>query len=166
MAEWRDVIGYEGLYQVSDDGSVRSLDRVVSNKRGLYLKPSRLLKQRPDKDGYKILQLCEDNKKTLHKVHRLVAKAFLTNDDLLPTVNHINEVKNDNRVENLEWCTNTYNRQHSSILSIALVEEIVSGFKAGLTNTQLAGMYPTSHKNISCIRRGGSWTNVTKGEVF
>lgn len=104
--EWRPVVGYEGLYEVSNTGKVRSLNYM---KRKGYVKE---LKPNTDKDGYKTYAL--SNGKTLtKKAHRLVAKAFIPNPDAYPIINHLNGIKDDNRVENLEWCTRSHNSQHS-----------------------------------------------------
>lgn len=102
--EWRDVVGYEGLYQVSDQGRVKSFKW---NKER-FLKPSM------DKDGYLLVTLCTGGKPKTLKVHRLVCEAFHENPDNKPQVNHINEDKTDNRACNLEWCTCKQNVNHGS----------------------------------------------------
>lgn len=99
---WKDIPGYEGYYKVSNTGKVMSLKR-----RGV--KNNRTLKAAKDKDGYERVVLCIDGNKRNYQVHRLVALAFIPNPLNLPQVNHINEVKYDNRVDNLEWCDNEYN---------------------------------------------------------
>jgi hypothetical protein len=90
---WRDVVGYEGLYQVSIDGEVKNV------KTGRILRPCKSHK------GYLLTYLYKDGKGKGYSVHRLVARAWIPNPDNLPQVNHINEDKTDNRVENLEWVT-------------------------------------------------------------
>lgn len=103
MEKWRDVLGYEGLYQVSDEGRVRSLTRV--NNYGRKVR-GQIMKQHKSKHGgYLTVGLCKNGKRTLFYVHRLVAWAFIEPTDTTETVNHINEIKTDNRVENLEWMT-------------------------------------------------------------
>lgn len=104
---WRDVEGYEGLYQVSNTGKVRSL-----NYRGIKGK-KKILKGSTDKDGYHLIVLSKNNKQKTLKVHRLVAKAFIPNPNDLPCINHIDENKKNNCIWNLEWCTYKYNTKYS-----------------------------------------------------
>lgn len=110
---WRPILNYEGYYEVSSFGRVRSVDRIVQN--GKWTKPvrGRILKLN-NNDGYMYCCLCKDGKTKQHKVHRLVAQAFIPNPDNLPYINHKNEDKGDNRVENLEWCTKWYNEHYGN----------------------------------------------------
>ena len=103
---WRDVKGYEGLYQVSSDGRVKSLERTYIDKIGRerYVK-ERILKPVIDRYGYLLVSLYAGGKQKNHTVHRLVCEAFHENPDYKPQVNHINEIKTDNRASNLEWAT-------------------------------------------------------------
>lgn len=96
---WKYIKGYEGLYQVSNFG------RVKSNKFG----KERILKPFTNSTGYLLVSLCKDGKVKAFTVHRLVAEAFIDNPDNLPQVNHRDENKLNNNVDNLEWCTNEYN---------------------------------------------------------
>ena len=110
IEEWRPVVGYEGLYEVSNTGRVRSVDRYVVDSLGhRRFYKGKVLSIVKNKNGYLLINLyCnEKNKKCL--VHRLVAEAFVSNPDNLPEVNHKDEDKTNNRVDNLEWCSRKYN---------------------------------------------------------
>lgn len=111
MEKWKSVAGYEGFYEVSDKGRVRSLDRFARNSRNGDL--TRFVKGKIKKQteccGYLCVTLNRDGKWKAASVHRLVAVAFLDNPLNLPQVNHKDENKKNNRVENLEWCTCEYN---------------------------------------------------------
>lgn len=99
---WRPVAGYNGRYEVSDLGNVKSMDY---NHTG----QTRVLSECDDGSGYRLVCLCKDGRQKSCKVHRLVAEAFIPNPGNLPQVNHKNEDKTDNRAENLEWCSQSYN---------------------------------------------------------
>lgn len=109
---WKDVIGYEGLYMVSNLGRVKSLSRITKRGRKhslTFLKQTKLLKKNNANRGYKQVSLCKNGKIVSVRVCRLVAEAFVPNPNKLPQVNHINEIKDDDRASNLEWCTPKYN---------------------------------------------------------
>ena len=100
---WKPVVGYEGLYEVSNWGRVKSL------KFG----KERILKQ-SIRHGYYIVSLWKNGKGKTYSVHRLVAEAFIDNPDNLPCVNHKDENKQNNVVSNLEWCTHEYNNTYGT----------------------------------------------------
>jgi hypothetical protein len=112
---WKDVVGYEGLYQVSNLGNVKSVARAVKRigQSDLPVK-ERILKQQDDKAGYKTAMLSKGGKLKLLKVHRLVAIAFIENPEGYPIINHKDENKQNNKADNLEWCTHKYNTNYGN----------------------------------------------------
>lgn len=104
--EWKPVRGYEGYYEVSNMGRLRSVERVVYRMRRGILYPVKLkgkIKEFTYHLGYQQCLLCKDGKPSTAKVHRLVAEAFVPNPDNKPCVDHINTIRDDNRAENLRW---------------------------------------------------------------
>ena len=114
---WKDVAGYEGYYQVSNLGRVKSLQTKAyshAQKCAIPVMREKILKPYPDTNKYLIIDLKKDRKRNTQKVHRLVAKAFIPNENNYPQVNHKDENKQNNCVENLEWCTNQYNSTYGT----------------------------------------------------
>lgn len=107
IEEWRPIQGYEGLYEVSDWGRVKSLGNDKSRKE-------KILKGKKNTYGYLHVQLRKDGKGTWKYIHRLVAEAFLENPEHLEQVNHKDECKTNNCVENLEWCDRKYNMNYGT----------------------------------------------------
>ena len=108
---WKDVVGYEGLYKVSDKGNVYSVERIGTNNRkfgGIILKP------KYDKDGYLEVGLSKNGTMKTKRMHRIVAEEFIPNPNGLPQVNHLDEDKTNNNVENLEWCDTRYNSNYGT----------------------------------------------------
>lgn len=110
------VKGYEGIYEVSNLGKVRSLSKYINAGNGnpLRLFKGKILKQYKNKKGYPIVTLCNKGQRKTISVHRLVAMTFIPNPDNLPQVNHKDEDKYNNCVDNLEWCTNEYNAHYGT----------------------------------------------------
>ena len=109
---WRDVVGYEGLYQVSNLGRVKSLSRYVKcsiTSNGLMLKKERFLTETVDEKGYIRVKLSRDGESKRYRVHRLVATAFIPNDNNLPEVDHIDANRANNHASNLRWVTHHQN---------------------------------------------------------
>jgi hypothetical protein len=117
MENWKDIPGFEGRYQVSDLGRVKSLSfmqrYLLRNGREAYRKTDeRILAQQPNNRGYYLVHLHQDNQRTALTVHSIVARAFLLGPPS-ETVNHRNGVKTDNRATNLEWATYSENHLHA-----------------------------------------------------
>jgi len=112
---WYPCAGYETHYEVSNLGNVRSIERMVNNRlhNGLKKSPAKLLKQGKSKSGYFIVSFCVDGFKSNQTVHRLVARAFISNESNKPQVNHKDGNKLNNHIDNLEWMTASENGLHS-----------------------------------------------------
>lgn len=115
---WKDIEGYEGLYQVSNLGRIKSLGRTIERigQKGKSFKrtyPVKILKFGKDPKGYYRTSLALNGVNTTVKIHRIVAQAFIPNPNKLPQVNHIDGNKENNRVDNLEWCDNQENQDHA-----------------------------------------------------
>ena len=116
IEEFRDIEGYEELYQVSNYGKVKSLERTRKGGYNSNVKvKEKILNFLINKNGYLYVNLYK-NAKSKHKfVHRLVAEAFIPNPNNLPQINHKDENKENNCVDNLEWCTNQYNMNYGTL---------------------------------------------------
>lgn len=141
---WKDIPGYEGLYQVSNYGNVRSLNY---NKQIGNVKE---LKQKLRSNGYLEVHLSKDSKRKYFLVHRLVAEAFLENPYLLPQVNHIDGNKSNNYVSNLEYVTNSENQKHA--------------YDTGLKNAQR--VYESNRKPVRCITTGKEFDSIKEAALY
>ena len=110
---WKDIEGYGGAYQISNQGRVYCRESYVIGFGGKTRKKPHILKDADNGKGYRYVTISVSKKRNNHYVHRLVAEFFLPNPKNLPVVNHINGNKADNRVENLEWCTQADNLAHA-----------------------------------------------------
>lgn len=171
---WKDVAGYEGYYQISNKGRVKSLERTVytplHKEKIVY---ERLMSLKPNKHGYSELRLNKDGNRECFKCHRLVAIAFIPNPENKPQINHINGIKTDNRVENLEWCTRKENMQHA--FEIGLMPRGENRFSSKLTDDQVlairkmgfkqnqsetARQLGVSRSSIQDIMHNRKWTHL------
>lgn len=107
---WRDIKGYEGIYQVSNLGRVKSLDRKIRHSKSKFLNvKGKVLKPKIGTSGYLEVDLRQNGKHQHCRIHRLVAQAFIPNPNNFPIVNHKDENKLNANVNNLEWCNSKYN---------------------------------------------------------
>ena len=144
---WHDIDGYEGLYQISNKGRVKSL----------YKGSERILKPRDNGRGYLRVQLTKENTSKHIRVHRLVARAFIPNPYNLPEINHIDENKKNNSVENLEWCDRRYNvnygtrneRVSRKILQYSKSGEFIREWQGAREVERVLGI-DNSHINACC----------------
>ena len=147
IEEWRPVVGYEGLYEVSNTGRVRSLDRYVKSKGESYwLRKGKMLSPAKDKNGYLKVNLSCNGKNNIIRVHRLVTEAFLPNPDNLPEVNHKDEDKTNNNVENLEWCNRKDNINYGTRTERQKKTNIQNGFWTGLSKEEYMKKYNQDRK--------------------
>lgn len=112
MEIWKNIQGYEGRYQVSNMGRIKSLSRKVWNGKTYFWTSERILRPGIDRDGYRLVNLSKNGKAKTEKVHRLVAKTFIPNPENKEAVNHIDEDPSNNKLENLEWATVSENNNH------------------------------------------------------
>ena len=154
---WKDVSGYEGLYQVSCSGLIRSIDKIIN---GCNYKPRRIigkiLTPYISLNGYLTITLSKNNVLKNHRLHRIIAKAFLSNPQNLPEINHKNENKRDNNITNLEWCTKLYNIRYGNGISKRSklnTNQVFSILKDGRTLKEIAKDYNVHFTTISQIKR-------------
>jgi hypothetical protein len=164
MEVWKDIAGYEGLYQVSNMGNVKTMSRLHRIDRP-YVKQERLLNPPTNSTGYKQVALYRDKKGVIHSVHKLVATAFLERQPHHQVINHKDGVKANNTVDNLEWCTYGHNQSHAirtgliklpkgedhyaSKLTNAQRQEIVYLRSKGMKQKEIAGIYGIMQQNVS-----------------
>ena len=150
---WKDIEGYENLYQVSNMGRVKSMGNGNSNKS-----KEMIMKQTKNRKGYHMIRLCKEGVGKGFSVHRLVAQAFIPNPNNLPQVNHIDEEKTNNIVDNLEWCTAEYNVKYGTrtdktskqILQITSENKVVRFWKS-IRNVENVLGFSNSNIQKCCV---------------
>lgn len=171
---WKPIPGYEGIYEVSSYGNVKSIDRKITNSIGrTRIYKGHPLKVSKDRYGYPVCKLWKHSKGKNFTIHRLVAITFIKNIDDKPLVNHIDGNKFNNHVSNLEWCTNSENDLHAFSLGLRSVRkgekcnfskltsnevrEIKNLKKEGKTQREIAKVFNVSEGNVSQIINGHRW---------
>ena len=174
IEEWKSISNYENLYEISNFGNVRSLDKnrayknTTRNIKGKILKSCNCL-------GYKILTLSKDNIKTNYRVHRIVAEHFINNPDNKPYVNHIDGNKSNNQYSNLEWVTAKENTEHSLYIlknktnkgctwenhnfSSIQCYEMINLYNKKYSFRKIAKLFKSNHKTISKIIKNEKYNN-------
>lgn len=172
---WLPVKNYEGVYEVSNTGLIRTIERPIKNRYGYRTIKPIIRKPRKDKRGYLIIDLRFYMGIECKKVHRLVAKAFLPNPNNLQEVNHIDHNKENNCVSNLQWVSHSENVAHTvaskkhaygekqggSILKECDVLQIIQYGKKGYTHREIAEIYNVSRGTITAIFLGKNWKHLT-----
>ena len=144
MALWLDVAGYEGMYQVSDEGDVKSFH--ARDRNGRILKPG---KRGRGKTKYAFVILTDGKNQKHFSIHRLVATSFLDNPDALPEVNHKDQNTMNNRIENLEWCDRQYNIEYSKGKKVGqyVGNEKIAEYKSAVYASKMTGIGRTAINN-------------------
>tara|TARA_R110000737_G_C14520885_1_gene475408 strand:+ start:380 stop:1102 length:723 start_codon:yes stop_codon:yes gene_type:complete len=182
IEEWRDIEGYEGLYQVSNLGRVKSCNKKVKHRGGFKTYPEKIMSQGDDRDGYKILSLCKEGKKHTKKVNRLVGFAFIHNPkpDKYDKVHHEDHIKYNNHHSNLRWVDNSINTKEAyrvgatqaskgedSPCSLLTNEDALFIYNAcrdtDVRVIDLADKYNVKRSTISNILAGRRYVDVTGG---
>lgn len=157
---WKDIKDYECSYQVSSLGRIRSLDRYVGHRwGGQAFKKGKIKKTNIGKNGYMLVRLSSPEKSKTHTVHRLVAKAFISNTKNKPMVNHKDGNRLNNKVENLEWATAKENINHGAgvelcskkIFRYDLEGNLICTYKSANSLRETLGLWPG---NITAVCRG------------
>lgn len=170
---WKDIPDYEGFYQVSNFGRVRSIDRVVTCFKTTKTRKGQILKPKPDKDGYLTIMIGKAEKQSCRKtvkVHALVASAFLGDRPQGHVINHIDGVKANNCPSNLEYCTAKSNTQHAYRLGLCKKGEAHQSAK--LRDSEVieirkmaeAGMSDIAIAKLFNVRPGNIW-NIKKNKT-
>lgn len=165
---WRPVVGYEGCYEISNLGNMRSLTRTVMRGGLLALIQGLPLRLKVNKSGYLYVNISKVSKSKTFVVHRIVAKAFLPNPQNLPVVNHVDFNVKNNAASNLEWCSVGDNVRHAihnnrfgtQRLTIVQVLEIRDAYKAGDKPAALAALYDIGVRHVWRIGTGRSYAHV------
>lgn len=172
---WRAVPGFDGKYEVSSLGRVRSVDRRVHSRGGYQFRPGVVLSQMTDTYGYLQVPMHLPPRRWTMKVHRCVALAFIPNPNGKPQINHIDGDKRNNRVENLEWVTAKEHGLHSAKMklrpmgnnngSAKLTESDVPDIRRlladGVSLKKIGLLYGVSDYAIFCIKHGRTWSHIT-----
>lgn len=164
MEIWRDIDGFEGRYQISSEGRIKSVDVYTIDTIGRrQLHRGKFLKVRYDKDGYKKVSLYDGK---TYSIHRLVAQTFIPNPNDYPIINHKDENKQNNCVENLEWCTYKYNVNYGTAIdrrkaNTDYVEKSKKQYKRIVQNT-LNDVYI---KEWSSIKEAADCLNLDNGSI-
>lgn len=158
---WKDIKGYEGLYQVSNFGRVKSLSRKRNRPNENATITERILSLGYNAQGYALCVLYKDKKTKTLRVHRLVAEAFIPNPNNYPIVNHKDENPANNRADNLEWCSYSYNQSYGTVCSRK--SDAMTNGKTSVKIEQYTtdNRYVKTYPSLAEARRNG-YSNISK----
>lgn len=175
------IEGYEGLYEVSNFGRIKSLERLKKlpgKNQGFKIKEEQILKNRVNKSGYVVASLCKNGKVKVHLVHRLVLIAFVPNPLKKKCVNHIDSNRSNNMISNLEWVTHSENSKHAyeygfkepiaikgvrhyrSTFSIEDIHAIRSMIRSKKSVVYIASVFNVTESAISGVKFGRTWRHL------
>ncbi len=174
--KWENIEGYTGVYQISNYGRVKSLERyILNNLVGRVLQKEIIMKHQSYSNEYKYVTLQIDGKRNNKSIHRLIATAFIPNPKNKPEVNHIDGNKTNNEISNLEWVTSSENKIHArdtGLVKYAKGENTANAkltteqvrwirrLKGKVTNTLLAEIYGVNQSTISLIINYKKWKHI------
>lgn len=147
---WKDIKGYEGLYQVSNLGNIKSLPKKTNNQ---YSYKEIFLKKALDNNGYLKVSLHKNKKQITKVIHKLVAEAFIKNPNNYNVINHIDGNKQNNRIDNLEWCTYSHNNKEAYRLGLAkiTVKHLQQVKSLSKKTSKKVLQYDKNNKYIKCF---------------
>lgn len=177
MENWKDIKGYEGLYQININGLVKSLSREINNGNGIRKSKEFITKSYDNGHGYLRVCLSKNNSKKFILIHALIAIHFIENPENLPIINHKDGNKKNNSVSNLEWCTYSHNNQHGfntglikslkgekckksklSDIQVLEIKKMLSENK--LTQKEISKKFNISSNTISSIKTKTTWKHL------
>lgn len=179
MENWKDIPGYENCYQASTAGHIKSLSRKVNSGNGARrIIPDRIIKVQKNHEGYRVVKFSTGNEPKYLRVCRLVALTHIPNPYNLPVVNHLNGIKDDDRVENLEWTSVSGNNKHAFQIGLSDIHgenhpgcklsnkdvELIKSMKGKMKQGLIAKQFNVSESTVSMILKGKRWQHLETNE--
>ncbi len=165
MEIWKDIVGYEEYYQISNYGNVKSKDRIVKSKNNSFAKKKGRNKKAGVTNGYKVVLLSKENKEKGIGVHRLVAMHFIPNSENKHEVNHKDGDKLNNHYSNLEWATRSENGQHSYDNGLQISRKGSKHHFAKINESDVKNMFDLYNKGLSKKEVSKKFKNISYSSV-